>query len=294
MQAHFLGDAIESALAQTYPHVEIIVVDDGSPDNASKVAARYPHARYLRQENQGSSAARNTGIRESKGDYLVFLDADDKLLPHALETNLRYLSSHHECVLASGHYLMIAADGSPLSTPPQPHIKREHYVRLLYSNFIGCPAIAMYRREAFETVGDFNIALKAAEDYEMYLRVARRFPLYSHTEVVAEHRRHNANTSDDLARMQEYSVGALRAEWDYVKGDRRLLRAYKSGLRFKTRMYHQEILIAKLRDQARASGWKHALPSMLELLKNYPFAFAVHAGRKLRSSVFPGRNQHGL
>ena len=90
-QAHFLGEAIESVLAQTYPHREIVVVDDGSPDNTREVASRYPGVRYVRQENQGLAAARNTGLRHSSGSYLVFLDADDRLLPEALEVGLRQL-----------------------------------------------------------------------------------------------------------------------------------------------------------------------------------------------------------
>ncbi|MBC7912368.1 MAG: glycosyltransferase, partial [Pyrinomonadaceae bacterium] len=288
-QAHFLGAAIESALAQSYAPVEIVVVDDGSPDNTSEVAARYPQVRCIRQENQGSSAARNTGIRESNGSFLVFLDADDKLLPHALETHLKCFQAHADCVLVSGHYQMIAGDGSPLQTPAQPHVTGEHYARLLHSNYIGCPAIAMYRRAAFNAVGDFNTSLRAAEDYEMYLRVARKFPLYSHTEIVAEHRRHESNTSDNLALMEEYSVGVLRAEWEYVRGDKRLERAYRSGLRFKTRMYRREMLVEKLRQQARAGHWTQALPSMFKLLGNYPLAFAAHAGKILRNSVL--RNQ---
>ena len=80
-QARFLSDAIESVLTQTYSQFEMVVVDDGSTDNASEVVARYPGVRYMRQDNQGLSAARNTGLRESNGAYLVFLDADDRLLP---------------------------------------------------------------------------------------------------------------------------------------------------------------------------------------------------------------------
>jgi glycosyltransferase involved in cell wall biosynthesis len=79
--AHFLPEAIESALAQQYGNFEIIVVDDGSTDNTRETAAKYAPVRYVYQPNGGLSSARNTGIMESKGSLLVFLDADDWLMP---------------------------------------------------------------------------------------------------------------------------------------------------------------------------------------------------------------------
>src|SRR5215211_9350661 len=87
-QAHFLGEAIESVLSQSYRNFEILVVDDGSTDNTSEVASRYERVRIVRQENRGLSGARNRGLREAKGEYVVFLDADDRLLPGALEASL--------------------------------------------------------------------------------------------------------------------------------------------------------------------------------------------------------------
>ncbi len=109
-QSNFLGEAIESVLAQTYRHFEIIVIDDGSPDNTAEVAVRYPDVRYIRQENQGLSGARNTGFRESQGKYLVFLDADDRLLPGALQAGINCLHIHPECAFVSGHHRYIKAD----------------------------------------------------------------------------------------------------------------------------------------------------------------------------------------
>jgi glycosyltransferase involved in cell wall biosynthesis len=88
-QARYLPESIESGLAQTHRGVEVVVVDDGSPDNAAEVAARYPNVVYLRQENSGIAEARNAGFRVSRGDYLMFLDADDRLTPNAAEAHLR-------------------------------------------------------------------------------------------------------------------------------------------------------------------------------------------------------------
>src|SRR5919108_2036820 len=111
-QARFLSDAIESVLTQTYSQFEIVVVDDGSTDHASEVVTRYPGVRYIHQDNQGLSAARNTGLRESNGAYLVLLDADDRLLPIALETGVDCLQAHPECGFVSGHHSLISSNGS--------------------------------------------------------------------------------------------------------------------------------------------------------------------------------------
>src|SRR5438552_637083 len=111
-QAHFLGEAIESVASQTYPHFEVVVVDDGSTDNTAAVVTGYPGVRYFRQENQGLSAARNTGLRHSVGDRLVVLDADDRLMPCALEIGLTSLRDHPECAFVYGHSQFTTVDGS--------------------------------------------------------------------------------------------------------------------------------------------------------------------------------------
>src|SRR5829696_5537524 len=158
-QAHFLGEAIESVLAQSHPNFEVIVVDDGSPDNTSEVAARYPGVRLVRQENQGLSGARHAGLARSEGEYVVFLDADDRLLPEALEAHLEHLKAHPECAFVSGHYRFMTNDGSPLSERPRPIISRDRYLELLERNYIVVPAVVMYRRAIFKSVGGFDTSL---------------------------------------------------------------------------------------------------------------------------------------
>src|SRR5262245_35605245 len=110
-KSDFLGETIESVLCQTYRHFEIIVVDDGSSDNSMAIAARYASAHYLYQSTQGPSVARNTGLWASKGSYVVFLDADDRLLPAALEIGVNVLAAHPECAFVSGHVQLITKDG---------------------------------------------------------------------------------------------------------------------------------------------------------------------------------------
>src|ERR671910_2706788 len=117
-QADFLGEAIESVLSQSYQAFEVIVVDDGSTDDTKEVASAYAledsRVRLVRQQNRGLAGARNRGLAESRGEYVVFLDSDDRLLGEALEVGVRELESHPECAFVAGRCRFIAADGSPI------------------------------------------------------------------------------------------------------------------------------------------------------------------------------------
>src|SRR5438132_788772 len=152
--AHFLAGAIESALGQTHKNVEVIVVDDGSPDATEQVAKRFP-VKYVRQENRGLSAARNTGMRESTGKFLVFLDADDRLLPNAIADGLEAFKNNQRCAFVSGDNRRVAPDGSPVATPERVRASENHYADFLRGNYIGMHATVMYRREPIVAAGGF-------------------------------------------------------------------------------------------------------------------------------------------
>jgi glycosyltransferase involved in cell wall biosynthesis len=106
-QGHFLATAIESVLQQTYPLVEVLVIDDGSQDTTQAIAARYASVRYFYQPNQGLAAARNTGLGRSQGTYLLFLDADDWLYPQAIALNIRYLEQNPGVAFVAGAYELV-------------------------------------------------------------------------------------------------------------------------------------------------------------------------------------------
>jgi glycosyltransferase involved in cell wall biosynthesis len=268
-QAHFLGEAIESVLSQTYPHFEIIVVDDGSTDNTSEVASDHQKVRLIRQENQGLSAARNAGLYQSRGEYIVFLDADDRLLPEALEVGVKELGAHPKCAFVFGYHNNIATDGSPLATSHPPHNEPDQYLALLHRCYIRMHAV-MYRRSVFETVGGFDTSLGASEDYDMYLRIAREYPVYHHDEVVAEYRRrHGANMTGNPALILGTSVSVHRSQRKHIKGNKQYREAYKAGLR-RRQWTHGDRLVGEVRARAREHEWKRALGGALILLRYYP------------------------
>jgi glycosyltransferase involved in cell wall biosynthesis len=292
-QAQYLGETIESVVRQTYPHFEIIVVDDGSTDNTSEVAARYEAVRYVRQENQGRPAVpRNRGLSESKGAYLVFLDADDRLLPHALETGVHYLDAHPECAFVSGHCQVITTDGTPLPTAQRPCVEKDHYLALLQDNYIWMPAAVMFRRDAVESMMGFDTCMskKGSEDYDLYLRIAAKSPVYCHDQVIAEYRKHEQSVSSNPEWMLKATLKVLRGQQDRVKGDKRYEEAYNSGIRF-WKEYYGEGIVEKVRAGVRESdGWKKAFQGILVLLRYCPHVFARHTTRKLYSTVFRVKN----
>jgi len=278
-QGHFLGEAIESVLVQTHPHIEIIVVDDGSTDNTAEVAAGYPGVQCIRQSNRGLSAARNTGMWHSGGDYLVFLDADDRLLPDAVEAGLSCLNAHPDCAFVSGHHRYIKADGTLLREFPQEHIRGNHYLSLLQGNYIGMHATVMYRRALLESIGGFNETLAACEDYELYLRMARKFPIHCQNKVVAEYRWHDDNMSLNPELMLKTALTVLRSQWRYVKRDKRYKKAYRVGMRTWKKHYGDQ-LFKPVSHMCEHGKGNQAVLGMRTLLRYAPGRFAKHVYRQ--------------
>ena len=175
--AHFLPDAVNSVLRQQKNGltVEIIVVDDGSLDNTATVAQGMGAAiRYIHQENQGLSAARNTGIQAARGEYIVFLDADDLLTPGMLASQLNNFMAHPELDISVCLSLQTTQD----KDNPENHscylwpLKSAHLdMHLCHSN-ISPAHTFMLRAKTVQSVGLFNADLRACEDHDYWLRCA--------------------------------------------------------------------------------------------------------------------------
>lgn len=288
-QAHFLGEAIESVIAQTYSASEIIVVDDGSSDDPAAVAARYPGVVFIRQDNRGVAAARNTGFRRSSGVYIVFVDGDDRLLPDALETGVRHLNARRECAFVSGRFKTIMSDGSPAHTWPQPDVTGDHYLELLREVYIQTPATVMFRRSVLQILNGFDTstAFINGEDHELYLRVARCFPVCSHNKVVAEWRKHATNTSDDAAMMLKSGLAIYAANLKYVKGNKQYEQAHRGGVRV-LQAHFGKRLIFRSWEYAKARAWKEARHDLSVLLRNCLPGMLQHGFRRINRGIVNG------
>jgi hypothetical protein len=268
-QAHFLHEAIESVLGQTYPHMDVVVVDDGSTDNAVEVASGYPGVRYIRQENRGVSAARNTGIRHSTGQFLVFLDADDRLTPHALEAGLICFGAHPESAFVWGRCRFIALDGAVLGDNLGFTVKSDYYAAMLRRSYIAMPAMVMFRRTVLEAAGPYDISLSGCADYDLYLRITRRFPVSCHEPVVAEYRQYGASLSRNTAQMLTEVLAVLRSQKQYLAADGHQREDYKVGKAFRKHLFG-EPLADQVRTDIRRKQWRAATAKLAILLRFYP------------------------
>jgi glycosyltransferase involved in cell wall biosynthesis len=270
--ASFLADAIESALSQERPFDEIIVVDDGSTDGSAAVAEHYPGVRCLRQSNRGLAAARNRGLEEASGSFIVFLDADDRLTPAAVRAGLDCFRVHPSAVLVYGAFRHIDALGAATPQVPLRPCDDDPYACFLRGNPVGMHACVMYRRVALVDVGGFDQDLKACEDYDLYLRLASQHTVACHPALVAEYRLHESNMSGDPRRMLAAVLDVLDRQHARVRGEARLANAWRDGRRTWQDYYGARLAeraVARLR---RSDSRSSAVGDLAYLLRRAPHA----------------------
>jgi glycosyltransferase involved in cell wall biosynthesis len=284
-QREYLKEAIDSILNQTYPHFEILVVDDGSPDNVEEVVQQYTQVKLIKQPNQGAAVARNNGILASKGAYLIFLDSDDRLLPDALQVSVDFLSAHPQCAYVTGLVQLIDTKGNFLTIPPQLHVETDHFRTLLQANYIWTPGVVMYRRSVFDTHAGFDSTAGGSADYELNIRIARTLPIGCHGRIILEYRQHEANMSSNLAYMLKSGVGVRRAGLKYVRHDQRLLKACETGIRIVQDDVGKRLISQigkKLLNKAPRKGLIRDIGSVL---KYYPGGLPIVFKDKLKAIV---------
>jgi len=181
---HFVTDAIESVLKQSYKTIELLVVDDGSNDDTEcRVMAYGDRLKYIKHtRNEGMSRARNTGIRNSLGEFIAFLDSDDIWLSEKLEMQIRLIRNDLDKkigIVACGIY-QAPSDGEIIREIRQRQYtcKEEIFETFAMKNIITCSASGvLIRRDCFKTSGFFDETLRAGEDWDMWQRISKHYQI---------------------------------------------------------------------------------------------------------------------
>ena len=184
-RASFLSEAIQSVLDQEYfktggkdPCFEFWVIDDGSTDETEEIVRSFgKKVKYFFQQHQGVSVARNQGLRLSSGDYVAFLDSDDLWMANKIKTQISFMEAYPRAMVCYTEEVWIR--NGVFVNPRKKHQKYSGWIfeKVLPLCLLSLSS-ALFRREVFEVIGDFDESMPACEDYELGIRLAHRFPIH--------------------------------------------------------------------------------------------------------------------
>jgi glycosyltransferase involved in cell wall biosynthesis len=277
--AHFLGEALESVRAQTRGADAIVVVDDGSDDNPEEVVARFSGVRCIRQHNRGLAAARNAGLTALSTRYAMFLDADDRLEPRAIEAGLACFARASDSGFVYGGHLYIDRDGNKTGERFEPP-GESPYLHLLRRNYIGMHGTVMYRRDLLEAIGGFDERLRRCEDYDVYLRMARQHPIMGYPDLVAAYRLHGENMSTDHRGMLRTALDVHARHAPTAADSAEARAAWSEGRQLWRRYYAEEMALARYRQRQHGTPLSSSLAQLARI--------AVISPRVAARDVFGG------
>lgn len=218
-QAQFLSATLDSMLAQDYPNIEYIVLDDGSTDDTLDVLSCYAgRVQWERQTNMGQSRTLNKGWARARGEYLGYLSSDDLLLPHAISTLVDALQAHPEALVSYCDFQLIDGGGRCTGAVQSP----DYDYRCMVEELICPPGPgALFRRSLFEQIGGWNEHLRKIPDFEFWLRAGRVGPFVRVPRVLAQYRIHEESTAIRPIPFEcsMEIVETARAYWTGVNSD---------------------------------------------------------------------------
>lgn len=228
----YIATTVQSVLEQTHKNFEILIIDDGSPDQSIKTCQQFsdPRIKIIRQANRGLAGARNTGIRHAQGEYLAFLDADDIWLPEKLEKHIEHLDSSPAVGVSFSRSAFIDETGKPLGLYQMSKLKGVTPLDLLCRTPIGNGSAAVFRREVFEaikfqdnlygTVEDFYFddQFRESEDVECWLRIAiqTNWRIEGIPEALTLYRVNSSGLSANLSKKLESWEKLIKKTYSYA------------------------------------------------------------------------------
>ena len=269
-RANLIEKTIHSVLEQVYFHFELIIVDDGSTDNTGAIiqpSLADERVKYFKIKNSERGAARNFGVRNSKGDYITFLDSDDIFLPWHLSTaaDKVILAEHPPAFHLS--YEMLHPDGRVDAVPHLPNLVND---KLLEGNFLSCMGVFLRRDIALENPFDEDRQMSGSEDYELWMRIAARVPILSYPEVTSRlinHEDRSVITTDPKKLMTRISLLDKK-----LQGDSKFMDRFGDRLSMFT---SYRTLYLALHLALSGERWL-AFKSLLYTARQYPYAITTY------------------
>ncbi len=308
----FLAEAIESALAQTLPPTEVIVVDDGSTDRTAAVALEYvPRVRFHRFDtNQGKSAALNWATERASGEYILILDSDDVLEPDAIAVLSEYLDRHSDVGVAFGHASLFDNGGVIAAKHPITEAVKDlpgqhdaGWIRFERSVFFDatlershCPmASTMFRKACLDAVGPHNERVRSGQDWEMLVRLAARFQFAFIDKVLCHMRRHSSNLSLspdfelDRHQSQVHLLDSILRAVELTEAQRRRIELKKTAA---ITAFAQALIRAFRPEDARRLFQELSLETRLKP-SNFVWYAASHLSASTLRAMWAARNRFG-
>lgn len=211
-----VSEAIESVLLQTFEEAELIVVDDGSTDNTPEVLECFKdHIISIKQENSGVSAARNTGMAHARGRYFAFLDSDDLWLPEKLSEQISFFRSQPDALICQTEEIWIR---NGLRVNPKERHKKlsgDIFIPSLALCLVS-PSAVMIKRELIDEVGGFDEDLPACEDYDLWLRISRKYPVHLINKFLIVKRGGHEDQLSRASGLDRFRIASLKKMLDHT------------------------------------------------------------------------------
>ncbi|PRD46219.1 glycosyltransferase family 2 protein [Sphingobacterium haloxyli] len=244
--APYIATSIESVLRQSYPHFELLIVDDGSTDNTTQIVRSYddPRIRLIENgENKGLPFTRNVALSEAKGEFMAVLDSDDIAFPNRLETQLQHFLDRSKLAVLGACAYIIDEEGNRTDQKMVPICESEklHAGLLFYNSFVH--STVMMRTAAFREMGGYPNH-PVAQDYGLFSRIALKYEVDNIPEYLGEYRIHDSNITDRKRHLAEtqlrailfYQLDKLLPNTDHIDPD--ILRAPVIGSKYSPQEYY--------------------------------------------------------
>ncbi len=275
----YIGETIESILAQTYRPLEVLVVDDGSTDRTAEIVQRFGEpVRYLRQENAGTAAARNRAVAESRGEFIALLDQDDLWVPHKLERQIpRFAEDPRIGLVFAGIEFFDTHSGKITSTyfPGD-----ELGLCDLLAHVVLPVQTMLFRRSALEKIGPFDTSLGGTDDWDIGIRMAAEFRMVGVQETLGRVRLHDTQQGRNTDRMFLNAMRVLDKHADIRTGDRAVAAAIRKG-RDELREHQYRCIKGRAFEAWNAGRYVTAATQSVRAFLQYPPALKRVVARSL-------------